>query len=188
MEWFSFVFLDDDFYFYFLILGFVAVLLYYLCIAQWNISSLRSSSNCFCSLLEFGFNFVLLLPHSTTNRQGMDCLKAVQGYIEGILNQPSGIKILLLDAETTAILSLASTQSNLLAKEVYITDRIDNPSRSVGSSSSSYPPNSKGVERLPHLKCICLLRPTDESIEACAREIREGRYGGYWLCRYSLSF
>lgn len=96
-----------------------------------------------------------------------------------------------IDVESqTPILSLASTQSTLLSHEVYLTDRIDNPSRSLPTSSSSaastsaYPPSSsRPVERLPHLKCICLLRPTEESIVACEREIREGRYGSYWLCK-----
>ncbi|KAI5479482.1 vacuolar protein sorting-associated protein 45 [Pseudohyphozyma bogoriensis] len=102
-----------------------------------------------------------------------------------ITNTP-GIKVLLLDSETTPILSLASTQSALLSQEVYLTDRIDNPSRSLPagstSSSSAYPPSgSRAVERLPHLKCICFLRPTEESIDSCVREIKEGRYGGYWL-------
>ncbi|SCZ98062.1 BZ3500_MvSof-1268-A1-R1_Chr3-3g06549 [Microbotryum saponariae] len=122
----------------------------------------------------------------------MDCLKAIQTYVNKIITNTSGIKVLLLDAETTAIVSLASTQSALLSHEVYLTDRIDNPARCLPASSSStvapgaargasaYPP-SRAVERLPHLKCICLLRPTDESIEACERELREGRYGGYWL-------
>lgn len=40
---------------------------------------------------------------------------------------------------------------------------------------------------MPHLKCVCFLRPTDESIEACERELREGRYGGYWLCECTLT-
>ncbi|ORY76290.1 Sec1-like protein [Leucosporidium creatinivorum] len=120
----------------------------------------------------------------------MDCLKAIQGYIDKIITNTPGIKVLLLDAETTPILSLASTQSTLLSHEVYLTDRIDNPSRSLPASAlnagpsngAAYPPSSsKGIERLPHLKCICLLRPTEESIEACERELREGRYGGYWL-------
>ncbi|SGY81242.1 BQ5605_C009g05488 [Microbotryum silenes-dioicae] len=118
----------------------------------------------------------------------MDCLKAIQTYVNKIITNTSGIKVLLLDAETTAIVSLALTQSALLSHEVYLTDRIDNPTRSLPSTvapgaargASVYPP-SRAVERLPHLKCICLLRPTDESIEACARELREGRYGGYWL-------
>ncbi|KAK4700286.1 vacuolar protein sorting-associated protein 45, partial [Phenoliferia sp. Uapishka_3] len=118
---------------------------------------------------------------------GLDVLKAIQGYINKIITAAPGIKVLLLDAETTPILSLASTQSVLLSHEVYLTDRIDNPSRSIpasaqASSSSAYPPSSaRSAERLPHLKCICILRPTDESIEACEREIREGRYGEYWL-------
>jgi hypothetical protein len=88
----------------------------------------------------------------------------------------------------TAVLSLASTQSTLLSHEVYLTDRIDNPSRSLPPGSSqagAYPPTSgRAVERLPHLKCICLLRPTEESIAECERELKEGRYGEYWLCEY----
>ncbi|BGP20303.1 hypothetical protein JCM10213_002068 [Rhodosporidiobolus nylandii] len=124
----------------------------------------------------------------------MDCLKAIQQYVDKIIKETQGIKVLLLDAETTPILSLATTQSHLLQHEVYLTDRIDNPSRAVpsaalahssasSSSATSYPPttSSRGVERLPHLRCICVLRPTDESIEQCERELREGRYGGYWL-------
>lgn len=92
----------------------------------------------------------------------------------------------------TPIVSLATTQSTLLQHEVYLTDRIDNPSRSIPSTSSTstttraaaYPPTltKGGTERLPHLKCVVLLRPTEESILACERELKEGRYGGYWLC------
>ncbi|KAM0789734.1 hypothetical protein ACM66B_006589 [Microbotryomycetes sp. NB124-2] len=109
-----------------------------------------------------------------------------------MVTNTSGIKILLLDGDTTPIVSLASTQSTLLSHEVYLTDRIDNPSRSIpqaalasssSSSGSNYPPSSSrtAIERLPHLKCVCFLRPTDDSIEQCERELREGRYGGYWL-------
>ncbi|GAA5982763.1 hypothetical protein JCM11641_007780 [Rhodosporidiobolus odoratus] len=122
----------------------------------------------------------------------MNVLVAIQAYVDKIIKATQGIKVLLLDAETTPILSLATTQSHLLQHEVYLTDRIDNPSRAVPSaalassspsSTSAYPPSgtSKAIERLPHLKCLCVLRPTDESIEQCERELREGRYGGYWL-------
>ncbi|BGP43629.1 vacuolar protein sorting-associated protein 45 [Rhodotorula kratochvilovae] len=120
----------------------------------------------------------------------MDCLKAVQAYVDKLITATPGIKVLLLDSDTTPIVSLATTQSHLLSHEVYLTDRIDNPARhapapSSSSSSSSgggasYPP-TRTRERLPHLRCVCLLRPTEESVEACARELREGRFGGYWL-------
>lgn len=32
----------------------------------------------------------------------MDCLKAIQGYIDKIITETSGIKILLLDSETVS--------------------------------------------------------------------------------------
>lgn len=87
----------------------------------------------------------------------------------------------------TPIISLVSTQSKLLQHEIYLTDRIDNPSRRQGGGGGAYPPTTTGGgggERLPHLNCIVLLRPTEESIEACERELEQGRYGGYWLCEY----
>lgn len=38
------------------------------------------------------------------------------------------------------------------------------------------------------MKCVVVLRPTEESIQACESELSEGRYDGYWLCEfYSLS-
>ncbi|GAA5980979.1 hypothetical protein JCM5350_004788 [Sporobolomyces pararoseus] len=114
----------------------------------------------------------------------MDCLKAVQTYLDKILTNTKGIKVLLLDQDTTPIISLVSTQSKLLQHEIYLTDRIDNPSRRQGGGGGAYPPTTTGGgggERLPHLNCIVLLRPTEESIEACERELEQGRYGGYWL-------
>lgn len=72
-------------------------------------------------------------------------------------------------------MSLASTQSTLLSQQVYLTDKIDNSKR----------------ERMPHLKCVCFLRPTEDSLMAMERELREPKYGEYYLCqsvnsRYTL--
>ncbi|KAK4051607.1 vacuolar protein sorting-associated protein 45 [Microbotryomycetes sp. JL201] len=91
----------------------------------------------------------------------VDCLRAVQQYVTKMVTNTSDIKILLLDGDTTPIVSLASTQSTLLSHEVYLTDRIDNPSRSLPAAT--------------------IASPTEDSIEQCERELREGRYGGYWL-------
>lgn len=60
---------------------------------------------------------------------------------------------------------MASTTSALLSQEVYLTDRLDNPTR----------------ERMPHLKCICFLRPSPESLRALEDELRNPKYSGYWL-------
>lgn len=67
----------------------------------------------------------------------------------------------------TPIVSLSATQSTLLSQQVYLTDKIDNIKR----------------DRMPHLKCVCFLRPMEESLSALERELREPKYGEYYLCQ-----
>ncbi|CAD6575298.1 MAG: vacuolar protein sorting-associated protein 45 [Cyphobasidiales sp. Tagirdzhanova-0007] len=95
----------------------------------------------------------------------MDLMVATKAYISRMMEQTTGVKVLLLDSETTPIISMASTTSALLSHEVYLTDRLDNLAR----------------ERMPHLKCICFLRPTPESLRALEEELRNPRYSGYWI-------
>ncbi|WWC69607.1 uncharacterized protein I206_103550 [Kwoniella pini CBS 10737] len=95
----------------------------------------------------------------------MDVLKAVQTYINKMITEVPGMKVLLLDAHTTPIVSMVTTQSELLAHEVYLTDRIDNINR----------------EPLNHLSCIAFLSPSESSIQAVKAELTKPRYGGYWL-------
>ncbi|KAE8269411.1 hypothetical protein A4X09_0g2929 [Tilletia walkeri] len=92
-------------------------------------------------------------------------LKAVGGYIERIVSEVSGIKVLILDADTTPIISTSFTQSALLSHEVYLTDRIDNTAR----------------DRMRHLKCCCFLRPSSGSISALVDELRMPKYSSYHL-------
>ncbi|KAJ2785428.1 vacuolar protein sorting-associated protein 45 [Coemansia javaensis] len=95
----------------------------------------------------------------------MDALKAAQYYTNRIAGDTGGMKVLLLDRETTPIISLVSTQSYLLSKEVYLVDRIDNPQR----------------DTMRHLKCVCFVRPTDSSIRALVDELRSPKYGDYYI-------
>ncbi|CAI2168165.1 1767_t:CDS:10 [Funneliformis geosporum] len=95
----------------------------------------------------------------------MDIVKAVQNYINKMVNEVPGIKVLLLDAETTPIISNVMTQSSLLSHETYLVDRIDNRNR----------------DRMRHLKCICFLRPTKETIQLLVEELRDPSYGDYYL-------
>ncbi|WVQ77964.1 hypothetical protein IAT38_000045 [Cryptococcus sp. DSM 104549] len=95
----------------------------------------------------------------------MDVLKAVQTYVQKMITEVPGMKVLLLDAHTTPIVSLVTTQTELLQHEVYLTDRIDNTSR----------------EPLNHLSCIAFLSPSDQCIEWVKQELAKPRYGGYWL-------
>ncbi|KAJ3812790.1 Sec1 family-domain-containing protein [Lentinula lateritia] len=95
----------------------------------------------------------------------MDVTKAVETYVSKIVAEPSAMKVLLLDSHTTPIVSLASTQSTLLSHQVYLTDRIDNQKR----------------DRMPHLKCVCFLQSSDDSLDALQIELKEPKYGEYYL-------
>ncbi|KAK0188075.1 Sec1-like protein [Armillaria mellea] len=95
----------------------------------------------------------------------MDVVKAVETYITRLVSEPSAMKVLLLDSHTTPIVSLASTQSILLSHQVYLTDRIDNKKR----------------DRMPHMKCVCFLQATEESLEALQVELRGPKYSEYYL-------
>lgn len=36
---------------------------------------------------------------------------------------------------------------------------------------------------MKHLKCICFLRPTRETLQYLIAELREPSYGDYYLCK-----
>lgn len=103
----------------------------------------------------------------------MDVAQAVSGYLSKMMTAgdsssraPSAkMKTLLLDADTVTIISTATTQSALLNHEVYLIDRLDNPRR----------------EKMRHLRCLCFVRPSPNSIQLLVDELREPRYGEYHL-------
>ncbi|KAI8871608.1 vacuolar protein sorting 45A [Ramicandelaber brevisporus] len=95
----------------------------------------------------------------------MDVVKAAQFYTNKMLAEVSGMKVLLMDSETTAIVSVIATQTQLLSKETFLVDRIDNPNR----------------EKMRHLKCICFIRPTEQSIQRLVTELRQPLYGDYYI-------
>ncbi|XP_023288779.1 vacuolar protein sorting-associated protein 45 isoform X2 [Orussus abietinus] len=77
-----------------------------------------------------------------------------------------GMKILLMDKQTTSIVSVIYSHSEILTKEVYLFERIDRP---VHSGS------------LRHLKCIVFVRPTKENVDLLCNELRYPRYGTYYI-------
>ncbi|KAF2490437.1 vacuolar protein sorting-associated protein 45 [Lophium mytilinum] len=101
----------------------------------------------------------------------MDIVQAVSGYITKMVSagdsaagtSAAKMKILLLDSETVSIVSTATTQSALLNHEVYLTDRLENQTR----------------EKMRHLRCLCFVRPTSESIQNLIEELRDPKYGEY---------
>ncbi|PKY06865.1 vacuolar protein sorting-associated protein 45 [Aspergillus campestris IBT 28561] len=108
----------------------------------------------------------------------MDVVAAVSGYISRMVtagdsasassslsSSSAKMKILLLDSETVPIVSTAITQSALLNHEVYLIDRLDNAAR----------------EKMRHLRCLCFVRPSPTSIQFLIDELREPKYGEYYI-------
>ncbi|KAI9847850.1 MAG: vacuolar protein sorting-associated protein 45 [Sclerophora amabilis] len=103
----------------------------------------------------------------------MDVVSAISGYVSKMVSvgdatagsQTAKMKILLLDSETVSIVSSAITQSALLNHEVYLIDRLDNQAR----------------EKMRHLRCLCFVRPSPDSIQFLIDEFREPKYGEYYI-------
>lgn len=99
----------------------------------------------------------------------MNVIAAVKGYIVKMTEESEpGMKVLLMDKETTGIISMVYGQSEIQQKEVFLLERIDVPNYS----------NSTGLR---YLKCLVFLRPTQRNVEALCTELRNPKYGAYYI-------
>lgn len=95
----------------------------------------------------------------------MNVVKQAQEYILKMIGSVSGMKVLLMDAETIAMVSLVCAQSDIMEKEVFLFERLDNASREV----------------LLHLNAVVLVRPTLANVGLLSTELRDPKYGEYHL-------
>ncbi|KAJ8541542.1 hypothetical protein K7X08_002358 [Anisodus acutangulus] len=97
----------------------------------------------------------------------MVVVAAVRDYINRMLQDISGMKVLILDSSTVSCVSVAYSQSELLKKEVFLVELVDSISMSKESMS--------------HLKAVYFLRPTSENIQHMRRQLAKPRFGEYHL-------
>ncbi|KAI5730477.1 hypothetical protein M8J76_014065 [Diaphorina citri] len=99
----------------------------------------------------------------------MNVVRAIKQYVIKMTEQSGpGMKILLLDKQTTSIVSMVFTQSEILQREVYMFEKIEI------STQCDY-------ENMKHLKCIALLRPTKENIALLCKELKNPKFGSYYI-------
>lgn len=102
----------------------------------------------------------------------MNVISAVKNYINKMTEESEpGMKILLMDKETTSIVSMVYGQSEILQREVYLLERID--------TAQPLPPDRDSGLR--YLKCLVFLRPTSQNIALLSRELRNPKYGAYYI-------
>lgn len=93
---------------------------------------------------------------------------SVQNYIKKMIEDcGTGMKALLMDKETTGIVSIVFAQSEMLQHEVYLFERLD-----------AEKPVS---DELPFVKCIVFVRPTKDNIGRLCRELHRPRYASYFI-------
>ncbi|TYJ46416.1 hypothetical protein E1A91_A02G119500v1 [Gossypium mustelinum] len=97
----------------------------------------------------------------------MVLVSAVRDYVYRMLQDISGMKVLILDSQTVSIVSVVYSQSELLQKEVFLVELIDSI--------------SKSKESMSHLKAVYFLRPTSENIQYMRRQLSNPRFGEYHL-------
>ncbi|XP_038726291.1 vacuolar protein sorting-associated protein 45 homolog isoform X2 [Tripterygium wilfordii] len=97
----------------------------------------------------------------------MVLVTAARDYVNRMLQDISGMKVLILDSQTVSIVSVVYSQSELLQKEVFLVELVDSISMSNESMS--------------HLKAIYFLRPTSENIQHLRRQLANPRFGEYHL-------
>ncbi|KAM0944221.1 putative sec1-like protein [Dioscorea sansibarensis] len=95
----------------------------------------------------------------------MVLISLTRDYIGRMLQDISGMKVLILDSHTVSIVSVAYSQSELLQKEVYLVELVDSMSK----------------ESMMHLKAVYFLRPTSENIQHLRRQLTNPRFGEYHL-------
>ncbi|KAG5328900.1 VPS45 protein, partial [Acromyrmex heyeri] len=97
----------------------------------------------------------------------MNVVTALKFYITRMTEDSGpGMKVLLMDKQTTSIVSLLYSQSEILMKEVYLFERIDTAAHN---------------DTLKHLTCIVFVRPTKENIDLLCKELRYPKYGVYYI-------
>ena len=87
---------------------------------------------------------------------------AVELYFDKMLGGVGGMKALLLDWETTGIISMVYTQSKILEREVFLTASL-----------------ADARETMMHLKGVIFCRPTRSNVQAIRAELKQPHYGEY---------
>lgn len=100
----------------------------------------------------------------------MDVIAAGKAYINKIIEESEpGMKVLMMDKETTSIISMICSQSEIQQKEVYLIERIADSQ------------NQHNTTALRYLKCLVFLRPTSDNIKLLCYELTRPKYGAYYI-------
>lgn len=96
--------------------------------------------------------------------------EALHEYVSAMFQRCSGMKTLIVDSETLAIISLVLTQTELLRQDVFLVVDID------ADMSDS---NQSSAQR--HLNAVYFVRPTNANLLHITKELKKPKYQEYHL-------
>ena len=99
-----------------------------------------------------------------TNKNECNLLPIAEDYFNTIFTEVTEMKALVLDAETSGIISIIYTQSKLYKNDVYLIQKIEDVK-----------------EKLMHLKAVYFIRPTKDNIHLLKQEINNPHFKEYHL-------
>jgi vacuolar protein sorting-associated protein 45 len=105
----------------------------------------------------------------------LDGIAAIRGYIDRVVTgdgKCQGMKVLLLDAATTEIVSCVYSQTEILNKEVYLVTKLEETGTTTNLQNNNNNPNSS-------FKAVCFVRPTEIAVGLLVRELAKPRFAEY---------
>lgn len=93
----------------------------------------------------------------------MNVWAAAREYVQRMLGSP-GLKVLILDADTSGMLSSVISHTQILSKEVVLLEKLHPAS---------------GRSEMKHLRAVFFVRPTPVNIEALVTELEHPKYASY---------
>jgi vacuolar protein sorting-associated protein 45 len=96
---------------------------------------------------------------------GINLIEILKDYVENMLLECQGRKALILDQATLVIISMVYSRTQILQKEVFFIDIIDNIP----------------TEKLMHLKAIFFTRCTEENVSKICAQLRDPIFSSYNL-------
>jgi len=98
----------------------------------------------------------------------MNVVAAARAYVDRIISDPNatGMKVLVLDEETTKTVSMVYSQTEILSKDVYLVERLEQCRRH---------------EAMPHLRAAVFVRPTAANFELLKKEVGDPKFSEYFL-------
>ena len=107
-----------------------------------------------------------LASNAKKNGDNAGIIQCTRNYVDRMLKEVSEMKIMLLDTETTGILSMVYTQTQILSKQVYLVEHLKNTAKHG---------------RMMHLKAVVFVRPSMSNIELLKKELADPHFSQYHI-------